>query len=158
MISLVHNALVLFVGEHPPVCSPTLERLKEVGCDIDYATRCSEVVKVLNEQKTPAIVLSKIILPEGHARKLAPSVGAVHGSLFLSFRVENGCWWIPVVLAGRTCSKDNALRPREFAKLLVTTASRMVAAVRASGRSLEDFDDEWSRTIARGASKRLLPV
>jgi hypothetical protein len=47
--------------------------------------------------------------------------------LFLSFPVEEGCWWIPVIEAGRLSVKVAALHSREFRSALVKIVKATVA-------------------------------
>jgi hypothetical protein len=74
------------------------------------------------------VVLSKFRLADCSGRRLIPAVQMASAWLFLSFPVEDGCWWIPVIEAGRPSVKGAALRPREFRSALVKILKATVAA------------------------------
>ncbi len=105
-----------------------------MGCECSYAALRREALALLGRPRF-SIVLSKANLPDGNARGLASAVRSVSGSLFLSFPVEDGCWWIPVVRDGEPC-REVALRPRQFAEELLRAAK--TALSRTTGRSVID--------------------
>ena len=112
------TAYLLFVGELPPLFSPVLERLRDAGCEVRHAADYSDALFAIKRQP---IVLSKTMLPWGSARNLIPEISAGCGSLFVYFPVEDGCWWIPMMLQGQPCETKAALHSRDFAKLLLET-------------------------------------
>lgn len=126
---------VLFVGERPPLHSPVLNRLKDLGCECSHVALRREALTLLGRPRF-AIVLSKASLPDGNARGLAHAVGSVSGSLFLSVPVENSCWWIPVVRDGKPCRGAAALRPGQFAEELLRAVE--TALSRTPARSVID--------------------
>lgn len=109
---------VLFVGEYPALSSSVAHALKSLGCECHYAASCEEALAML-QQGSFRLVLSKAKLPDGNARELISPVEAASGWLFLSFPVEDGCWWIPLMEEGRLCMEAVALHSREFSKALV---------------------------------------
>lgn len=116
------NARVLLVGERRPLFSPLFKRLEERGYDTEYAGSCREAIELMLhpcKAKTATVVLAKVLLPDGAGRRLIPSVTVARGSLFLSFPVEDGCWWIPAVRKGQLVRKATAFHSREFAKVLL---------------------------------------
>jgi hypothetical protein len=46
---------------------------------------------------------------------------------FLCLPVENGCFWLPAIDAGKECLGLPALRPREFASTLEKMARNLAA-------------------------------
>jgi len=118
---------VLFVGEYPALSASVARVLKSLGCECHYAATCDEALAAL-QQRRFRLVLSKAKLEDGNARELLPTVEASRGWLFLSFPVEDGCWWIPVMEEGRMCMEAVALHSREFSKALVKILKSAPAA------------------------------
>jgi hypothetical protein len=114
------TAYLLFVGEPAPFFSPVLEQLKDAGCEVRHAAGCNEALSTIQQLAGP-IVLSKTRLSCGSARNLIPKITAASGSLFVYFPVEDGCWWIPMILQGKLCEGEVARHSRDFGKLLLET-------------------------------------
>jgi RNA polymerase sigma factor (sigma-70 family) len=99
--------------------SPSVARaLSSLQCEWRYAASCEEALAAM-EERTFRLVLSKFKLADGSGRRLIPAVQIASAWLFLSFQVEEGCWWIPVIEAGRLSAKAAALHSREFRSALV---------------------------------------
>ncbi|MGH9717806.1 MAG: hypothetical protein ACRD4R_13920 [Candidatus Acidiferrales bacterium] len=118
---------VLFVGEYPALSTSVTRALKSLGCECRYAATCEQALAVLKERKF-RLVLSKTKLADGNARELVPTVEAASGWMFLSFPVEDGCWWIPVMQEGQMCMEAVAMHSREFSKALVKVLKSAVVA------------------------------
>lgn len=118
------EAGVLFVGEYPALSASVTRALNSLGCERRYAATCEEAMAALEERRF-RVVLSKAKLVDGNARTLIPAMQAASGWLFLSFPVEDGCWWIPVMQAGQLCVESVALHSREFSKSLVRIVNSM---------------------------------
>ena len=109
---------VLFVGEYPALSASLARVLYSLGCECRYAETCEEAMAAMDQRKF-RVVLSKPKLADGNARKLTPAIEAASGWLFLSFPVEDGCWWIPSIENGQLCVEAVALHSREFSKALL---------------------------------------
>ncbi len=133
---------MLFVGEYPALSASMARVLKSIGCEIRFAASCEEALAAMKQRRF-RVVLSKTNLADGSARKLIPTVQTAEGWLFLSFPVEEGCWWIPVMQEGQLCVEAVALRSREFSKALLQIVKSVAAAPqeapRESGASLADL-------------------
>ncbi len=112
------EAGVLFVGEYPALSASLARVLKSLGCECRYANSRQEASAAI-ERRNFRIVLSKAKLADGNPRALIPAMRAASGWLFLSFPVEDGCWWIPVMENGELCLEAVALRSRDFSKSLL---------------------------------------
>lgn len=119
---------VLFVGEYPALSASVARVLKSLGCECRYAETCEEALAAMEKRKF-RVVLSKAKLADGSPRKLIPAIEGVSGWLFLSFPVEDGCWWIPAMEDGQLCIEAVALHSREFSKALLNILESMSAAV-----------------------------
>jgi hypothetical protein len=133
------EAGVLFVGEYPALSASLARVLKSLGCECRYAETCEEALAAI-ENRNFRVVLSKGKLADGNGRQLIPAMEAASGWLFLSFPVEDGCWWIPVMENGQLCFEGVALHSREFSKALVdilrTILPAPVEATREAGTPL----------------------
>ena len=107
--------------------SPSVARaLSSLQCEWRYAASCEEALAAM-EERTFRLVLSKFKLADGSGRRLIPAVQIASAWLFLSFPVEEGCWWIPVIEAGRLSVEGAALHSREFRNALVKIVKAAVA-------------------------------
>lgn len=141
MISFPTSAYLLFVGAGPPLYSTVLHRLEDLGCETRFATSFSEALLILKRQRG-AIVFSEMYLPDGSARTLVPQVTSSCSSLFVSLPVEDGCWWIPIVLNGEICLGEPALRSREFTNVLLENVSRQATADKVVSRHVYEHKSQ----------------
>jgi hypothetical protein len=123
----VQQAGVLFVGEYPRLSASLARVLSSLGCECGYAEKCDQALAAMEKRKF-RVVLSKAKLADGNARRLIPATEAAGGWLFLSFPVEDGCWWIPVMENGQLCVESVALHSREFSKSLVNILRTILPA------------------------------
>lgn len=138
----LRQAGVLFVGEYPALSASMTRMLTSMGCEIRYARCCEEALGALQQRRFP-VVLSKANLTDGSARKLIPAMQTSESWLFLSFPVEDGCWWIPVMQKGQLCMDAVALHSREFSQSLLKIVKTITAAPQEpnqeSGGALADL-------------------
>ncbi len=118
---------VLFVGEYPALSASLARVLNSLGCECRYANSCEEAFAAIEKRKF-RVVLSKTKLSDGNPRALIPAAQATSGWLFLSFPVEDGCWWIPVLENGQLCVESVAMHSREFSKSLLKILKTIVPA------------------------------
>lgn len=135
------------MGEYPALSASVARALKSPGCECHYVASCEEALAALQQRKF-RLVLSKAKLQDGNARELLPTVEAACGWLFLSFPVEDGCWWIPVMQEGQMCMEAVALHSREFSKALVKILKSAPAA------ASRDRDQERVQEIGAGLVSR----
>jgi hypothetical protein len=57
-------------------------------------------------------------LPDGSLYSLMNLLEGSGATMFYSFAVEYGCWWLPALRRGQKCFGSPALRPSEFMCLL----------------------------------------
>jgi hypothetical protein len=118
---------VMFVGEYPALSASLARVLNSLGCECHYAETCEEALAAM-EKREFRVVLSKAKLADGNARQLIPAIEAASGWLFLSFPVEDGCWWIPAMENGQMCMEAVALHSREFSKSLLNILKTILPA------------------------------
>ena len=117
---------MLFVDDSPVPSASVARALSLLQCEWRYSASCKEALAAMEERKF-RVVLSKFKLADGSGRRLIPAVQLASAWLFLSFPVEYGCWWIPVIEAGRLSVKAAALHSREFRSALVEIVEAMAA-------------------------------
>jgi DNA-binding NarL/FixJ family response regulator len=117
---------VLFVDDSPVPSASAARALSSLQCEWRYAASCEEALAAMEERKF-RVVLSKFRLADGSGRRLIPAAQMASAWLFLSFPVEDGCWWIPVIEAGRLSVEGAALHSREFRNALVKIVKAAVA-------------------------------
>lgn len=100
--------------------------LDSFRCEWRHAGSCDEALAAM-EQRTFQVVLSKLKLADGSGRRLIPAVQLASAWLFVSFPVEDGCWWIPVIEAGRLSVVASAVHSREFRSVLMKILKAMAA-------------------------------
>ena len=121
------QAAVLFVGEYPSLSASLARMLNSLGYECCYAETCEQALAAMEKRKF-RVVLSKSKLADGNGRRLLPATEASSGWLFLSFPVEDGCWWIPMMENGQLCVEAVALHSREFSKALLNTLQAILRA------------------------------
>lgn len=126
------EAAVLFVGEYPALSASLARVLRSLGCECGYAKTCQEARAAMEKRKF-RVVLSRAKLADGNGRELLAATEAASGWLFLSFPVEDGCWWIPVMANGRLCMEGLALHSREFSQALLNTVKAVLPAAAKLG-------------------------
>ena len=89
------------------------EQLESRGCRCWGANSMDELAAIADRQRFD-LILSASWLPDQTLSKLKNSKSTV----FFSFPVRNGCWWLPVLERGRHCLGEPALRGNEFAVLI----------------------------------------
>ena len=73
------------------------------------------------------LVLSNTHLSDGTGVGLVGTLTGLPVTAFLCLPVENGCFWLPAIDAGKECLGLPALRPREFASTLEKMARNLAA-------------------------------
>src|SRR5260370_16538396 len=64
------------------------------------------------------VVVRGFRLPEGTAYELMTPLRGTDTTMFFSFAVEDGCWWITAMLQAQDRSEEAGMRPREFTMVL----------------------------------------
>jgi two-component sensor histidine kinase len=122
------EAGVLFVGEYPAPNSWVARALRSLRCEYQCAALCEEALSAMEERKFP-VVLSKTKLGDGSGRRLIPATQMAAGWLFLSFPVERGSLWIPVVEEGNLSIRAVAMHSREFSDMLLKIVKAMMTGM-----------------------------
>jgi hypothetical protein len=92
-------------------------RFGELECAYETVHSFREAVALMRARPFD-LVLSDLDLPDGKGSRLIPCLLGKEASLFFSVEVEDGCWWLTGVVRGESHWGAEALRPREFLRLL----------------------------------------
>jgi len=107
-------ARALMVGEHPKGFSFLQQRLENRGCQCVTAAG-PEAIRIIGQQRFDVVLC--VSMMRGIDALAASLVGS-HGSLYCSHLLDDGCFWLPMVVRGVKCSGAPALRPSEFTTVL----------------------------------------
>jgi hypothetical protein len=102
---------VLLIGETKNGSSYLGGQLESRGCRCWFARSTVEGVALLAQQSFH-LILSTAPLHRGDP--LLAELGDAKCTVFYSYPVEDGCWWVPVLHGGQKCLGAPALRPSEF--------------------------------------------
>jgi len=108
---------VLLIGESPQDSSELSARMEMLGCQCRFVSSCREAQLVVRGQAFD-LVLGPTRLPDGSLYSLMNLLEGSGATMFYSFAVEYGCWWLPALWRGQKCFGSPALRPSEFMSLL----------------------------------------
>jgi hypothetical protein len=108
---------VLLVGHRTDVFSSCRRHLEANGCHCEFAECEREVWNVLKQGQFD-IVLSVHRGRSTHTESLGALLSGSRSTLFYALPIEKGCWWVPILKAGKECFGAPALRPAEFAEAL----------------------------------------
>jgi len=124
---------VLLIGEGSGSFAGIIRRLEKSGCRCQVANSYAEAQHLVEEDGFE-LVLSVIPPRENAMSLLTVALAGTHANIFYAHRVEDGCWWLPVLRDGLQCFGAPALRPSEFTNLL----DRVVLEIREhEGKKLQ---------------------
>jgi hypothetical protein len=103
----------LLIGESPQGSSNLAKRLQARGCECDFAVSSQEASSMLRAERFD-LVLSPMRLRDGSLFSLINLLNGSGITLFFSYVVEDGCWWLPALRHGQNCFGSSALRPSQF--------------------------------------------
>jgi len=111
---------VLLIGESAQGSSYLATRLLNRGCACSFALSCQEAFLTLRNRRFE-LVLSPTSLRDGTLYSIMNLLEGSDTTVFYSYAVERGCWWLPALRRGEKCFGSSALRPSEFVPLLDQT-------------------------------------
>lgn len=108
---------VLLVSEQPQEGFVSGRLFERNGSQCHFAKSEEEVAELLIAREFD-IVLSTRRISGGSLRRLVALLLGSRTTLFYSLRVEEGYWWLPVLMLGKECLGTPALRGAEFVHVL----------------------------------------
>jgi CheY-like chemotaxis protein len=121
---------VLLLRNDPAGASSLVNQLQQFGCECQIAS-FRDGVALLDKQHFH-IVFSDLNISEGTMSRLISHITSSNASLFFHLEVEDGCWWLPVVVTGQNCSGTPALRPNDFHLVLKELVRQMASGAHQS--------------------------
>jgi hypothetical protein len=109
----VPKSRILMVGQNTSWGAPLQSTLKKLGCDFTFAPS----LRVTTEQVrrgSYALLLLDSTVPPALRRQLVSGLVGSEASIYQLFPVENGCWWLPVLLSGEDCFGSPGFRTKEL--------------------------------------------
>src|SRR5271169_3011306 len=109
----VSSPNVLLVGRSGSWGSLVLRSLEKIGSELSFAAPQNVTPEYVRKNEYNLILLDSTV-PSEQRRQLASELLGSSVSIFYTFPVENGCWWLPTLRRGQDCHGAPAFRRREF--------------------------------------------
>jgi hypothetical protein len=104
---------VLLVGRSGSWGTPALKSLEKFGAQSVIVSPQTATPEYVMEKRFAIILLDSTVSRDVRKR-LASGLAGTSVSIFYTFPVENGCWWLPTLRRGRECHGAPAFRRNEF--------------------------------------------
>jgi hypothetical protein len=104
---------VLLVGRNGSWGALVLRSLEKFECELSFAAPQIVTSEYARNGEYNLILLDSTVPPE-QRRQLASELIGSEASIFYTFPVENGCWWLPTLRRGQDCHGTPAFRRNEF--------------------------------------------
>ena len=104
---------VLLVGRNGSWGTLVLKSLEKFGSELSFVAPQTVTSKYVRNGGYNLILLDSTVSPE-QRRQLASELIGSEASIFYTFPVENGCWWLPTLRRGQDCHGTPAFRRNEF--------------------------------------------
>jgi hypothetical protein len=111
--TLVPAPNVLLVGRNGSWGTVVLKPLAKFRSELAFAAPESVTTKFVGKGAFDLILLDSTVTPE-QRRQLASDLAGTGASVYYSFPVETGCWWLPALRRGQDCHGAPAFRWNEF--------------------------------------------
>ena len=108
-------ANVLLLGESARGSSYLQSHLEQLGCACAFATSSEEAIALIDRHAFHLILITN---PLHETDPLVAALSESDCTVYFSYPVEDGCWWLPLVHHGQKCLGTPAVRPSEFVGLL----------------------------------------
>lgn len=104
---------VLLVGRNGSWGTSVLKSLEKFGSELFFVAPQTVTAEYVRRGAYNLILLDSTVPPE-QRRNLASELIGSEASIFYTFPVENGCWWLPALRRGQDCHGTPAFRRNEF--------------------------------------------
>ncbi|HXP79916.1 MAG TPA: hypothetical protein VN976_08420 [Verrucomicrobiae bacterium] len=109
----VSSPNVLLVGRNGSWGTLVLRSLEKFRTELSFAAPQTVTPEYVRRGAYDVILLDSTVSPE-QRRQLASELIGSEVSVFYTFPVENGCWWLPTLRRGQDCHGTPAFRRNEF--------------------------------------------
>jgi len=104
---------VLLVGRNGSWGTMMLKSIQKFECELSLVTPQAVTANFVRDHAFSLVLLDSTV-PPNQRRQLASELIGSEASIFYTFPVENGCWWLPALRHGRDCHGAPAFRRNEF--------------------------------------------
>ena len=104
---------VLLVGRNGSWGTLVLKSLEKFECELFFVAPQTVTSEYVRKGAYNLILLDSTV-PAEQRRQLATELIGSEASIFYTFPVENGCWWLPTLRGGQDCHGTLAFRRKEF--------------------------------------------
>jgi hypothetical protein len=104
---------VLLVGRNGSWGKAILRSLEKLGTELSFKLPQSLTAEYVKNGGYELVLLDSTVTSE-QRRGLASGLIGSNASIFYTFPVENGCWWLPLLRHGQNCHGAPAFRRGEF--------------------------------------------
>jgi hypothetical protein len=105
--------IVLLVGRTGSWASSLIKFLEKSGAELFFVAPQTATPEYLKKVGYSLILLDSTV-PAEHRRQLTSELVGSNVSIFYTFPVENGCWWLPTLRYGQNCHGAPAFRRNEL--------------------------------------------
>jgi hypothetical protein len=109
----ISSPSVLLVGRNGSWGTLVLKSLEKFGSELFFEPPQTVTSEYVRMGAYNLILLDSTVSPE-QRRQLASELLGSNVSIFYTFPVENGCWWLPTLRRGKNCHGTPAFRRNEF--------------------------------------------
>src|SRR5579872_442619 len=106
---------VLLISETEHGCSNLRRALEIRKCQCVFASSFDEAASLFNQHSFQLILCTISFLEYD---RLLAKLSELPSTVFQSFLVEDGCWWLPLAKNGKPCIGEPALRANEFVRVV----------------------------------------
>jgi hypothetical protein len=117
----VAKSQILMVGQNSSWGGRLQSALEQIGCDFSFVPSLRATPEYVRKGAYPLLLLDSTV-PTERRKKLCASLMGSRISIYQLFPVENGCWWLPVLVSGEECFGSPGFRTKE---LLAEIARRL---------------------------------
>lgn len=111
--TVVSRPRVLLIGRQGAWSDMLLKSLQRFDSELSFVLPDSVTPDFVREGAFTVLLLDSTVLPD-QRRNLVSALTRSRASVYYTFPVENGCWWLPALQFGKDCHGAPAFRRREF--------------------------------------------
>jgi hypothetical protein len=109
----ISSPSVLLVGRNGSWGKTLLKFLAKFSCRTSFVAQDAVTSKSLSHGAFDLVLLDSTVSP-AQRRQIASELAGSEASVFYTFPVETGCWWLPALRRGQDCHGAPAFRRNEF--------------------------------------------
>ena len=103
----------LLIGRDTSWGIPLLRALVRFGSEFSFVQPLRVTPEFIRKGGYTLILIDSTV-PMGQRKQLVCGMVGSEASVFYAYPVENGCWWVPVLLSGEDCYGSPAFRTEQL--------------------------------------------